>query len=267
MAEKSASPFTHPGWVPTVPDGMRILVVGGSGGIGATVCSMLATGSRCTIGVHGASSKPDPSIFDSNSSAKIVSLQKNFEREEDCVSLVDEFCDEAGGIDGLVHLSGALNFSGHWKHMPAADWRRDMDINLDQPFFLARAAMAKMDSNESGGRILLNGTESALHGGSPVSFPYAIAKRGTEAMVQGLAREGASAGILVNGVRLGYIDSGFHQRWHGRTVEQMQERAELVPIKRGGHPEEAAALFVYLLSGWASFITGQMFALTGGDWL
>ena len=86
-------------------------------------------------------------------------------------------------------------------------------------------------------------------------------------MVQGLAREGASAGILVNGVRLGYIDSGFHQRWHGRTVEQMQERAELVPIKRGGHPEEAAALMVYLLSGWASFITGQMFALTGGDWL
>ena len=85
-------------------------------------------------------------------------------------------------------------------------------------------------------------------------------------MVQGLAREGASSGILVNGVRLGYIDSGFHQRWHGRTVENAGE-CELVPIKRGGHPEEAAALFVYLLSGWALFITGQMFALTGGDWL
>lgn len=265
MGEKSASPFTHPGWVPTVPDGMRILVVGGSGGIGTTVCSMLATGSDCTIGLHGASTKPDLSIFES--SADIISLHRNLESEEDCLSLVDEFCDEAGGIDGLVHLSGGLNFSGHWKDMPAADWRRDMNINLDQPFFLARAAMAKMHSDESGGRIVLNGTESALHGGSSVSFPYAIAKRGTEAMVQGLAREGASAGILVNGVRLGYIDSGFHQRWHGRTSEQMQERAELVPLKRGGHPEEAAALFVYLLSGWASFITGQMFALTGGDWL
>ena len=90
----------------------------------------------------------------------------------------------------------------------------DMDINLHQPFYLARAAMAKMTNQDGGGRIVLNGTESALHGGSAVSFPYAIAKRGTEAMVQGLAREGAPDGILVNGVRLGYIASGFHQRWH-----------------------------------------------------
>ena len=95
----------------------------------------------------------------------------------------------------------------------------------------------------------------------------AIAKRGTEAMVQGFAREGAPDGILVNGVRLGYIRSGFHQRWHGRTEQQMAERADLVPLKRGGEPEEAAALFIYLLSGWASFMTGQMLALTGGDWL
>ena len=47
----------------------------------------------------------------------------------------------------------------------------------------------------------------------------------------------------------------------------MAERADLVPLKRGGHPDEAAALIVYLLSGWASFINGQMIALTGGDWL
>ena len=250
-----------------VPDGMRILVVGGSGGIGSTVCSMLAEGSNCIVGMHGASIQPNLSVLDRDSSAKIIPLQKNLESEEDCVSLIDEFCHGAGGIEGLVHLSGALNFSGHWKDMPEADWRRDININLDQPFFLARAAMSKMLSNKSGGRIILNGTESALHGGSPLSFPYAIAKRGTEAMVQGLAREGASEGILVNGVRLGYINSGFHQRWHGRSAEQMQQRAELVPLKRGGHPEEAAALFIYLLSGWASFITGQMFALTGGDWL
>jgi NAD(P)-dependent dehydrogenase (short-subunit alcohol dehydrogenase family) len=148
--------------------------------------------------------------------------------------------------------------------MPEADWRRDMAVNLDQPFFLARAAMKHM---AAGGRIVLNGTESALHGGSATSFPYAIAKRGTEAMVQGLAREGAPSGILVNGVRFGYIASGFHERWHGRTRAQMDERRELVPLKRAGDPAEAAALIVWLLSGWSSFVTGQMFALTGGDWL
>jgi len=267
MADKSSSPFLRPDWVPAVPDGMRILVAGGSGGIGRAVCSMLAAGSKCTIGVHGANAAPDAAAFERGAGAEIISLQKRFETEADCIDLVGDFCDAAGGIDALIHLSGALHFSGHWKDMPAEDWRQDMNINLDQPFFLARAAMKRMERQNSGGRIILNGTESALHGGSAVSFPYAIAKRGTEAMVQGLAREGAPSGILVNGVRLGYIASGFHQRWHDRTAEQMNERAELVPLKRGGDPDEAAALFIYLLSGWAAFITGQMFALTGGDWL
>ena len=151
--------------------------------------------------------------------------------------------------------------------MPAGDWERDMAVNLNQPFYLARAAMAKMTGQGTGGRILLTGTESALHGGSAESFPYAIAKRGTECMVQGLAREGAADGILVNGLRFGYIASGFHQRWHKRTEADMKDRAQMVPLKRGGEPEEAAALMVYLLSGWAGFITGQMIPLTGGDWL
>ena len=267
MAEESTSPFMRPDWVPAVGDGMRILVVGGSGSIGGAVCRMLARGSDCTIGIHGATTTSGLSGFSSSAAANIVTLQKRFETETDCVTLVEEFCKKAGGIDALIHLSGALHVSGHWKDMPADDWRQDMNINLDQPFFLSRAAMAQMEKQGTGGRIVLNGTESALHGGSAVSFPYAIAKRGTETMVQGLAREGAPSGILVNGIRLGYIASGFHQRWHERTPEQMQERAELVPLKRGGDPDEAAALFVYLLSGWASFITGQMFALTGGDWL
>ena len=68
-------------------------------------------------------------------------------------------------------------------------------------------------------------------------------------------------------MRLGFIASGFHERWHDKTEVEMQERADMVPLKRGGYPDEAAALMVYLLSGWAGFITGQMYALTGGDWL
>ena len=261
MASEPRSPFRRPDWTPAAAPGSRILVVGASGGIGRAVCAMLAQGSDCVIGAHGASRAPE--IAGEN----IIALQRRLAGEADCRALVDAFCERAGGIDALVALSGAIHFSGHWKDMPEDDWRRDIEVNLNQPFFLSRAAMARMKDQGTGGRIVLTGTESALHGGSATSFPYAIAKRGTEAMVQGLAREGAAHGILVNGVRLGYIASGFHERWHGRTREQMAARADLVPLKRGGHPDEAAALIVYLLSGWAAFITGQMLALTGGDWL
>jgi len=255
------SEFTRPDWTPRVADGMRILVTGATGGLGRALVKMLSQGSDCIIGAHGGTDK-----FESTDHV-IIPLQACFEDEADCVALVQEFVDRADGIDGIVVLSGAIRFSGHWDEMSGDDWRQEIDINLNHPAFLARAALRHMRVQGTGGRILLTGTESALHGGSPTSFPYAVAKRGTEAMVQGLAREGAPDGILVNGVRLGYVASGFHQRWHNRTQEQMAERADLIPLKRGGDPDEAAALMIYLLSGWGAFITGQMIPLTGGDWL
>jgi 3-oxoacyl-[acyl-carrier protein] reductase len=250
-----------PDWLPWVDPGARVLITGASGSLGRALVKMLRAGSDCVIGAHGASQKP--AVGDKNT----ILLQRKFADESDCVAVVEEFADKAGGIDALVVLSGAVHFSGHWNDISEAAWTRDIDVNLNQPFFLARVAMRRMKDQGGGGRILLTGTESALHGGSPVSFPYAIAKRGTECLVQGLAREGAAHNVLVNGVRLGYIASGFHERWHDRSEQDMRARAEMVPLKRGGTPDEAAALMVYLLSGWAQFITGQMIPLTGGDWL
>ena len=253
--------FFPPDWTPRVPPDMRVLITGASGGLGSSLVQMLLDGSRCIIGAHGSGNKP------AHEHERVIPLTRSFATEADCVAVVDEFANKAGGIDALVVLSGAIHFSGHWKDMPAGDWERDIAVNLNQPFYLARAAMKRMTGQGTGGRIVLTGTESALHGGSAKSFPYAIAKRGTECMVQGLSREGAANAILVNGLRLGYIASGFHQRWHKKTEANMTERAQMVPLKRGGYPEEAAALMIYLLSGWSSFITGQMIPLTGGDWL
>ncbi len=254
--------FSRPDWSPQIPPGSRVLVTGATGGLGTAFVEMLLTGPDCVIGAHGNSKQFQ------TSDPRVIGLQKKFETEKDCRELVDAFVDKAGGIDAIVILSGSIQFSGHWNDMQGEDWEREIAVNLNQPFYLARAAMRHMKAKSSpGGRVLLTGTESALHGGSATSFPYAVAKRGTESMVQGLAREGAPNGILVNGVRFGYIESGFHQRWHNRTPEQMAERAALVPLKRGGHVDEAAALMTYLLSDWAGFITGQMIPLTGGDWL
>lgn len=254
--------FQPPKWVPRVEPGTRILVAGASGGLGRALVDMLLKGSDCVIGAHGAT-KMHPAAAE----AGVIPIVRPFEGDADCVAAVAEFCDKAGGIDALVMLAGGLTNVSHWDELTGEEWENDIDINLNVPFFLARAAMRRMKAQGTGGRIILNGTESALHGGSPQSFPYAIAKRGTECMVQGLAREGASHSILVNGVRFGFIESGFHQRWLNKTGKDLEKRAELVPLKRGGHPDEAAALIIYLMSGWGQFITGQMIPLTGGDWL
>ena len=259
---KSPSPFTPPNWTPAAEPGKRLLIVGASGGLGTPLVDMLLKGSDCTIGTHGSTK-----AYVGDSDPRTIPLRATLESESDCLKLIDSFCDKAQGIDGLVVLAGRLTKTDHWDTLSSDEWEKDIHFNLNVPFFLARAVMRKMKKQKTGGRIILNGTESAIHGGSPQSFPYAVAKQGTECLVQGLAREGAAHGILVNGVRLGFIKSGFHQRWSEKNEQDLAKRAELVPLKRGGEPEEAAALITYLLSGWASFTTGQMFALTGGDWL
>lgn len=255
------SVFNKPDWVPAVEAGSRILVTGATGGLGRPLVEMLVQGSDCVVGAHGHTQRYE------SDDPRVIPLNGPLDSEEQCVALVDAFCDKAGGIDGLVVLSGGIFFSGHWNDMTGADWEKEIDVNLNMPFFLARAALRRMKAQQSGGRIILNGNESSQHGGSPVSFPYAIAKRGTECMVQGLAREGAPHNVLVNGVRLGFINSGFHQRWHHRTEEQLQQRINLIPLKRGGHPDEVAATIIFLMSPYGSFISGQMVAITGGDWL
>lgn len=256
--------FSMPDWVPILPEGARILIAGASGGIGRAVTQILLRSPDVILGLHST----QQGTFDNLDikGHKVYPLISMLDNETHCSNLVEMYCNYAGGIDGLVVLSGGIERSCHWKNLTEDEWLMDLNLNLNVPFFLARRALFQMTSSNSGS-IILMGTESSLHGGSPTSFPYAVAKKGIECLVQGLAREGAGHGITVNGVRPGFIASGFHERWQGKNAEALAERAEMLPLKRAGRPEEVAALIAYLLSGWARFITGQMLPITGGDWL
>ncbi|MBD24957.1 MAG: hypothetical protein CMG46_08130 [Candidatus Marinimicrobia bacterium] len=246
---------------PKAVDGTRILVAGSSGGIGSAVVDALSKTPNSVIGAHGATQPY------AGSAKNIIKIQKNLQSAEDCEELVAQFSNSTERLDSLVVLVGGIAGAECVPDITEEAWAHDIQLNLTVPFFLAQAAFRQMLKQDSGGRIILTGTESSLHGGGPNSLAYGVAKYGIECVVKGLAKAGADNGVLVNGVRLGFIASGFHERWQAKTPDDMVSRAKMVPLKRAGTPQEVAALINYLLSDWSQFITGQMISISGGDWL
>jgi 3-oxoacyl-[acyl-carrier protein] reductase len=250
-----------PDWVPKVKPGSRLLVIGGSGGIGSALVNMLLESKDCIIGVHAGSKSEIPVA------ANTILYLKGLKSAEDCEGIVQNFVNDAGGIDGLVILVGGVSSNTHWTKISPKHWNADINLNLNFPFYFGQSAFNQMTRQDLGGKIIFTGTESALHGGGASSFAYGASKRATECLVQGMARDGGKHNIVVNGVRMGFIDSGFHQRWQGKTTADIKSRIEKVPLQRAGTTDEVAALITYLLSDWGNFITGQMIPITGGDWL
>jgi 3-oxoacyl-[acyl-carrier protein] reductase len=87
-----------------------------------------------------------------------------------------------------------------------------------------------------------------------------MSKSGVEALTRSLAREGAPFNVLVNAVRPGVTDTGFHVK----MGKNMTHRKQLIPLKRLARPEEIAK-FIYFLCAENTYITSETLAIAGGE--
>lgn len=252
---------------PQVEAGKRILIAGASSDIGCTVLRLLS-GSKLKIGAHYHENKEPLIRLAEDLSLGETDLklyQADLSNQKDCHALVDSFVEWARGIDGLIQLAGNVRRPCPWEELSEEEWLADINVNLSGPFFVAQRAMGHM--KVGGGRIILTGTASARHGGGRTSLAYGVAKAGIECLTKGLAREGAPYGILVNAVAPGFIETKFHTKRMKRDSTELRKRAELVPLKRAGKPEDVARMIVYLVSSGGNFVTGECICVSGGDWL
>ncbi len=113
------------------------------------------------------------------------------------------------------------------------------------------------------GRVVYLSSIAAKYGGSTKTMHYAAAKSALETAMRGLARELAAKGILVNGVRAGFVDTP--QQQLGRSSEERSARIARIPLGRAGTPDEIASGFSYLFSSGAGFTTGDVITVAGGD--
>jgi 3-oxoacyl-[acyl-carrier protein] reductase len=142
------------------------------------------------------------------------------------------------------------------------EYQTIMQINLHAVSDAIRAAIPLL--RDAGGGAIVNTTSVAVRtGGGGGVAAYAAAKAGVEALSRSLAKELAPAGIRVNCVAPGYIETDIHQGFS--SDEDRAKYVAATPLGRGGRPDECAGAYLFLATErLSSFVTGQTLAVNGG---
>lgn len=243
--------------------GQRVLVTGASSGIGAATVHLLA-GAGAAVAVHyhrhaAAAAALVDRIRAAGGTAEAFQADLTDRRAR--AALVPAVIEQLGGLDGLVNNAGTPQGLKPFLELTEVEWDRTLALNAEAPCFLAQAAFRHMQTH-GGGRIVNVSSIGVKYGGSNQTCHYAAAKAALEAITVGLAKLGAAHHILVNTVRPGVISTPFYA---DTPAADFEARVRLIPLGRPGTPEEVAAMIGYLLSPAAAFITGQTFAVSGGE--
>jgi 3-oxoacyl-[acyl-carrier protein] reductase len=247
--------------------GKVALISGGSRGIGAaTVRMFAAAGAKVAFSYLNARSTAETLAKECGPTVchPIVSDLKNPEAAR---ALVAETVRHFGRLDILVANHGV------WppddvpiERMSDEQWRSTMSINLDGVFGLVKHAVAQMKTqprtNAPAGHIVLLSSTSGQRG-EAFHCDYSATKGALISMTKSLSTELASAGIYVNCVAPGWVDTDMS----AAALEDPKSGDEIrstIPLGRVGRPEEIAAPVLFLCTEHASFITGEVFNVNGG---
>jgi len=232
-------------------------VTGANSGIGlATVKILLKSG----YGVIAHFNSDDSNLVSLKD--ELVGIVKaDFKKLESIEEMLSEKVFQTNQVDILINNAGAYLNTCEFEHIPLSELELIFNVNLKAPMLLAQRLLPAMKRSRWG-RIIFISSCSVKHGGSPRTIHYTMSKAAIESLSRGVAKEGAAHGVLSNVVRAGFVDTKFHALNKGKNLEA---RAELLMLKRPGFASEVASMVKFLCSDEASFCTGSIYDVDGGE--
>ncbi len=236
------------------------LVTGASRGIGAAIAKAFAKeGAVVVINYNGSKEKAQAAADEITSSGgKAEIYQCSVSDFDACGDMIKTLIKKYGRIDILVNNAG-ITRDGLLMKMAEEDFDAVIDTNLKGAFNTIRH-MSRYFLKQKSGKIINISSVSGILGNAGQAN-YSASKAGVIGLTKSAARELASRGIQVNAIAPGFIATDMTDAMPEETKEKM---TEMIPLNRIGKPEEIADMAVFLASGKADYITGQVFAVDGG---
>lgn len=250
-------------------EGKRVLITGGSGGIGRA-CALALAELGADLILTGTSRSEEKlqgycEYISQRTGRRVLYKICDVSREESVNQLFDFVKEQFGRLDVCFSNAGYFAKSDNMDQ-PVSDFTRCMEVDVLGMFLVCRNAAKMMKEQGIKGSIILNASMSAhivnrRQVNEPNFVAYPAAKGAVLHMTKAFALEYASAGIRVNSVSPGYILSGIHD---GRSLEYFEWSAANVPMGRYGTLDEIVGSVVYFATELSSYTTGTDLLVDGG---
>jgi len=238
-------------------NGRRVVVTGGSGGIGlATARALLDRGARvCVVARDPERLGSAVDALGDSAWGHAADVSDPYEIDDLAAAVASRW----GALDGLVNNAGLATMATLLE-TDAETWDRTFAVNVRGPFLLLRALHAQLAAGSSAAVVNVSSTlaEKAI----PGMAAYNASKAALNQLTRSVAVEWAP-GIRVNGVMPAVIDTPIHES-RGMSRDDVEAMGALHPMGRVGTAEDVAATIVHLLSDASAWLTGVIVPVDGG---
>ncbi|MFP3801871.1 SDR family oxidoreductase [Paraburkholderia sp. SIMBA_027] len=245
--------------------GRRALITGADSGIGRAVAIAFAReGADVALNYLPSEERDAQEVIalTQSAGAKTIALPGDIGDEGFCQHLVRDSIAQLGGVDVLVNVAGKQHYVERIADLETEQFEATFRINVFAMFWLCKAALPHMPP----GATIINTSSIQSYQPSPGLLDYASTKAAITAFTHALAKQVASRGIRVNAVAPGPVWTPL-QPSGGQPQEKVEQFGAETPMKRPGQPAELAPVYVLLASQESSFVTGEIYGVTGGHHL